>query len=118
MSAIHQRSGTGLTETEGVVGREPHPGQRGSLMGATGEADQHFVVIGAGPAGLTAAYEIAKLGFRPVVVEQHKMVGGLACTAQYRGYYFDMGGHRFFTKVEEIKKIWRDVLHDNFLRRP
>jgi protoporphyrinogen oxidase len=75
-------------------------------------------VIGAGPAGLTAAYELTKFGLCPVVVEQQNMVGGLASTAQYRGYYFDMGGHRFFTKVEEIKKIWQEVLQDNFLRRP
>ncbi len=69
-----------------------------------------FVVIGAGPAGLTAGYELVKLGLRPVVVEQQTLVGGLASTAQYRGYYFDMGGHRFFTKVEEVKKLWREVL--------
>src|SRR5262249_56248204 len=105
MSAIHQRSGTGLTETEGVVGREPHPGQRGSLMGATGEADQHFVVIGAGPAGLTAAYEIAKLGLCPVVVEQHKMVGGLACTAPYRAYHFYMARPPSFTTLHEVIKL-------------
>ena len=78
----------------------------------------HFVVIGAGPAGLTAAYELAKLGLFPVVIEQQRLVGGLASTAQYRGYYFDMGGHRFFTKVEEGNKMWHEVLQDNFLRRP
>jgi protoporphyrinogen oxidase len=77
-----------------------------------------FVVIGAGPAGLTAAYELAKLGHPPMVVEQQDLVGGLAATAQYRGYFFDMGGHRFFTKVEEVKKMWQEVLHDNFLKRP
>lgn len=77
-----------------------------------------FVVIGAGPAGLTAGYELAKLGLRPVVVEQQNLVGGLASTAQYRGYHFDLGGHRFFTKIEEIRRLWQEVLQDNFLRRP
>ena len=80
--------------------------------------DRQFVIIGAGPAGLTAAYELAKLGLCPVVVELQNIVGGLASTAQYRGYFFDMGGHRFFTKVEEVKKIWNEVLQENFLRRP
>ena len=80
--------------------------------------ERHFVVIGAGPAGLTAAYELAKLGLFPIVIEQQKLVGGLSSTAQYRGYYFDMGGHRFFTKVEEVNKLWHEVLQDNFLRRP
>jgi len=80
--------------------------------------ERRFVVIGAGPAGLTAAYELAKLGLFPVVIEQQKLVGGLASTAKYRGYYFDMGGHRFFTKVAEVNKMWHEVLQDNFLRRP
>ena len=87
-------------------------------MSATEGAGGDFVVIGAGPAGLTAGYELAKLGFRPIVLEQQNLVGGLASTAQYRGYYFDMGGHRFFTKVEEVKKMWQEVLRENFLRRP
>jgi protoporphyrinogen oxidase len=91
---------------------------KGGFDERRGREDRQFVVIGAGPAGLTAAYELAKLGLCPVVVEQQKVVGGLASTAQYRGYYFDMGGHRFFTKVEEVKKIWNEVLQDNFLRRP
>jgi protoporphyrinogen oxidase len=87
-------------------------------MSAAEGAGGDFVVIGAGPAGLTAGYELAKLGFRPIVLEQQNLVGGLASTAQYRGYYFDMGGHRFFTKVEEVKKMWQEVLRENFLCRP
>jgi protoporphyrinogen oxidase len=85
---------------------------------ADGGTSGDFVVIGAGPAGLTAGYELAKLGLRPVVVEQQSLVGGLASTAQYRGYYFDMGGHRFFTKVEEVNKLWREVLQEHLLCRP
>jgi protoporphyrinogen oxidase len=79
---------------------------------------EEYVVIGAGPAGLTAAYELTKLGHSPLVVEQQELVGGLSSTAQYRGYSFDMGGHRFFTKVDAVKKMWREVLQDDFLRRP
>src|SRR5262245_3315504 len=80
--------------------------------------ERQFVVIGGGPAGLTAAYELVKLGLRATVVERQNLVGGLASTAQYKGYYFDMGGHRFFTKVDEVKKMWQQVLRDNFIRRP
>jgi protoporphyrinogen oxidase len=87
-------------------------------MSAAEGAGGDFVVIGAGPAGLTAGYELAKLGFRPIVLEQQNLVGGLASTAQYRGYYFDMGGHRFFTQVDEVKKMWQEVLRENFLCRP
>jgi protoporphyrinogen oxidase len=76
------------------------------------------VVIGAGPAGLTAARELARRGLAPVVLEKDGIVGGLARTEQYKGFQFDMGGHRFFTKVDEVQKIWRDVLGADFLRRP
>jgi len=76
------------------------------------------VVIGAGPAGLTAAYELSKHNVHSVVIEKGKIVGGLARTESYKGFYFDMGGHRFITKVPEVKKIWREVLGKDFLRRP
>ncbi len=77
-----------------------------------------FVVIGGGPAGLTAAYELSKASRRPVVVEKQGIVGGLARTEVYKGFHFDMGGHRFFTKAEQVKRMWREVLGDQFLRRP
>lgn len=76
------------------------------------------VVIGAGPAGLTAARELARQGVAPVVLEQDGIVGGLARTERYKGFHFDMGGHRFFTKVDEVQKIWQEVLGPEFLRRP
>ena len=76
------------------------------------------IIIGAGPAGLTAAYELVRRGIRPIVLEKADQVGGLARTEMYKGYRFDIGGHRFFTKSEEVKKIWHEVLRHDFLRRP
>jgi protoporphyrinogen oxidase len=81
-------------------------------------AEKQVVVIGAGPAGLTAAYELAKLDLNPILLEKGDKVGGLARTEDYKGYFFDMGGHRFFTKVEGVNRMWRQVLGDKFLRRP
>ena len=77
-----------------------------------------FVIIGAGPAGLTAAYQLTKLGYTPTVVEKAHVVGGLARTENYRGYHFDMGGHRFYTKSAQVMEIWHEVLKDDFLIRP
>jgi protoporphyrinogen oxidase len=80
--------------------------------------EKQFIIIGAGPAGLTAAYELARLDLRPLVLESGDKVGGLARTENYQGFHFDMGGHRFFTKVDEVSKIWHEVLNEDFLRRP
>jgi len=81
-------------------------------------ADTHVVIIGGGPAGLTAAYELAKYGLCPTVLEKGNMVGGLARTEQYKGFHFDMGGHRFFTKSPDVQKLWHEILGDDFRRRP
>src|SRR3990172_11005419 len=75
------------------------------------------VIIGAGPAGLTAAYELSKQGIESTVLEKDNVVGGLARTVRYKGYYFDIGGHRFFTKVKAVEDMWREVLQQDFLRR-
>ncbi len=80
--------------------------------------ERRVVIIGGGPAGLTAGRELTKFGHRPTVLEKTERVGGLACTVNYKGFHFDMGGHRFFTKVDEVKKIWLEVLGGEFLRRP
>lgn len=76
------------------------------------------VIIGAGPAGLTAAYELMKLGLHSVVLEADTSVGGLARTVEHRGYRFDIGGHRFFSKNPLINRLWKEILRADFLERP
>lgn len=76
------------------------------------------VIIGAGPAGLTAAYELAKSDVRSVILEAEDTVGGLSRTAEYKGYLFDIGGHRFFTKVSLVEQMWQEVLGGDFITRP
>jgi protoporphyrinogen oxidase len=76
------------------------------------------VIIGAGPAGLTAAYELRKRGVTASVLEASTQVGGLSRTANYRGYRFDIGGHRFFSKVPLINELWQEILGEEFLLRP
>jgi protoporphyrinogen oxidase len=76
-----------------------------------------LVIIGAGPAGLSAAYEATRHGRTPVVLEKSRLVGGIARTESYKGFRFDMGGHRFFTKNPEVDQLWREVLSTDMLRR-
>jgi protoporphyrinogen oxidase len=77
------------------------------------------VVIGAGPAGLTAGYLATKRGWDVTVLEADPVyVGGLSRTAEYKGYRFDIGGHRFFSKSEVIEDLWTEILPDGMLRRP
>lgn len=81
-------------------------------------AEAPIVVIGGGPAGLTAAYELTKQQQKAIVLEKYNKVGGIARTENYRDYHFDMGGHRFYTKSAPVQQLWREVLGDDFLRRP
>jgi protoporphyrinogen oxidase len=76
------------------------------------------VIIGAGPAGLTAAWQLAKAGKSAALFEQDGIVGGISRTDQYKGYRFDIGGHRFFTKVELVQKLWVEILDEDFMVRP
>ena len=78
--------------------------------------DSGILIIGAGPAGLTAAYELAKQGRSSTIVEADpEYVGGIARTARYKGFRFDIGGHRFFSKNDEIEALWREILPDEFI---
>ncbi|MDX1775230.1 MAG: NAD(P)/FAD-dependent oxidoreductase [Desulfobulbales bacterium] len=72
-------------------------------------------IIGAGPAGLAAGYEFINRGISPVILERGGIVGGISRTESYKDFHFDIGGHRFFTKNEEINQIWRDMLGSDFL---
>jgi protoporphyrinogen oxidase len=76
------------------------------------------IIIGAGPAGLTAAYESLKKGMHPILLEKSDQVGGIARTEVYKGFRFDMGGHRFFTHFEEIQRLWEEVLEKDFVKVP
>ncbi|HLY82520.1 MAG TPA: NAD(P)/FAD-dependent oxidoreductase, partial [Acidimicrobiales bacterium] len=82
------------------------------------EADA-VVIVGAGPAGLTAAYMLAKAGRTATVLEADSVVGGISRSAERDGWRFDIGGHRFFTKVREVEELWHEILPDeDFLLRP
>jgi protoporphyrinogen oxidase len=78
----------------------------------------HVVVCGAGPAGLTAAYLLARQGYAVTVLESDEVVGGISRTAQYKGFRFDIGGHRFFTKIPPVQALWDELLGDEFLDVP
>jgi protoporphyrinogen oxidase len=80
--------------------------------------EQPVVVIGAGPAGLTAAYDLTRRGVPVLVFDQDERVGGLAQTVVYKGFRFDIGGHRFFTKVSSVRDLWHELLGDDLLQRP
>ena len=76
-------------------------------------------IIGAGPAGLTAAYQLTKLGFSVVVIEKDPVyVGGISRTVEHDGFRFDIGGHRFFSKSREVVDLWNEILPDDFIERP
>lgn len=77
------------------------------------------VIVGAGPAGLTAAYELVKAGQSVLVLESDtEYVGGISRTVNYHGYRFDIGGHRFFSKSQEVEELWTEILGADMLQRP
>ena len=75
------------------------------------------VIVGAGPAGLTAAFELARLGRDAILFEADDLVGGISRTVVFRGCRLDIGGHLFFTKVPEVERLWREILGDDLLLR-
>ena len=87
--------------------------------GAEPDGPSEVVVIGAGPAGLTAAYELTRAQVPTTVLEADEVVGGISRTVERDGWRFDIGGHRFFTKVDRVAGFWRDVLDEHeFALRP
>ena len=97
------------------MGPESHELEQGDIM--EGESNR-TVIIGAGPAGLTAAWELARDGRDAVVLEQDPThVGGIARTVNYKGFRFDIGGHRFFSKNADIERLWSEILGDRMIER-
>jgi protoporphyrinogen oxidase len=89
-----------------------------SVRGAEITPEKPVVVLGGGPAGLTAGYLLAKQGKPVIVLESTDQVGGIARTEVKDGYRFDLGGHRFFTKVKEVDDLWHEIMKEEFLKRP
>src|ERR1700729_3414973 len=81
--------------------------------------DADVFVIGAGPAGLTAAYCLTKEAQSVIVIERDPVyVGGISPPVDYKGFLFDIGGHRFFSKAKEVVALWQEILPDDFITRP
>lgn len=81
-------------------------------------ADTDIFVIGAGPAGLTAAYCLTKETPSVIVIEKDPVyVGGISRTVRYGNFLFDIGGHRFFSKSQEVVDLWHEILPDDFVTR-
>ena len=79
----------------------------------------HVIVVGAGPAGLTAARHLARAGVAVTVLERDPVhVGGISRTERYQGFRFDVGGHRFFSRSKEIEALWEEILGDQLITRP
>ncbi|MCA8887286.1 MAG: FAD-dependent oxidoreductase [Parvularculaceae bacterium] len=92
-----------------------------SVLPVEDGGENSVAVIGGGPAGLTAAYELQKRSqsdHKPIVFEATDDVGGISRTESYKGFRFDIGGHRFFTKVKEVEALWHEVGGEDFILRP
>ena len=84
-----------------------------------GKAIVDVAIVGAGPAGLTAAYLLSKEGRSVTVIERDPVyVGGISRTVEHDGFRFDIGGHRFFSRSREVVALWNELLPDDFIERP
>jgi protoporphyrinogen oxidase len=79
-------------------------------------SEHNIAVIGAGPAGLAAGHALCKAGLRPLILERTDKVGGLSRTESYKGFLFDVGGHRFYTRNAEVWQLWQELLGDDFVK--
>lgn len=85
----------------------------------SGSRKVDVAIIGAGPAGLTAGYLLTKRGFSVAIIEKDQTyVGGISRTVEHEGYRFDIGGHRFFSKSQQVVDLWNEILPDDFIQRP
>lgn len=82
-------------------------------------SDTNVLIVGAGPAGLTAGYLLAKAKRSAIIIERDpEYVGGISRTVDYKGFLFDIGGHRFFSRSREVVALWDEILPDDFIDRP
>ena len=92
------------------------------FTGGHGDSSEYQVdvaIIGAGPAGLTAGYLLSKQGLKVAIIEKDtRYVGGISRTVEHEGYRFDIGGHRFFSKSQQVVDLWNEILPDDFIQRP
>jgi protoporphyrinogen oxidase len=85
----------------------------------SGQQQVDVAIIGAGPAGLTAGYLLTKAGLSVAIIEKDEVyVGGISRTVEHEGYRFDIGGHRFFSKSQQVVDLWNEILPDDFIQRP
>ena len=96
------------------------PESSGSGSGGSQEAPVDTLIVGAGPAGLTAGYLLTRERFGTVLVveDNDTYVGGISRTERHGGYSFDIGGHRFFSKSQDVEALWREMLPGGFIERP
>ncbi|NBC37025.1 NAD(P)-binding protein [Novosphingobium sp. FSY-8] len=89
------------------------------VVGTQGDGMVDVAIIGAGPAGLTSGYLLTKAGLRVAIIEKdERYVGGISRTVEHEGYRFDIGGHRFFSKSQQVVDLWNEILPDDFIQRP
>lgn len=81
-------------------------------------ASKEVFVIGAGPAGVAATYDLARRKIPVTCLEAAGRVGGISGTIEHKGFRFDIGGHRFYSKIPAVTSLWKEILGKDFLRRP
>jgi protoporphyrinogen oxidase len=107
--------GMGRATLDGTLSTAARAQARRSMDGSDSVG---YAVLGGGPAGLTGAYTFGLRGRPAVVFEADGTVGGIAKTVEFKGYRFDLGGHRFFTKLKQVERLWESVVGEEFLTRP